>query len=65
VGSVSNNNGPIRWGSISGESVVKQYIINYWEDGGKYTMVIGSTDFAELNKILKNRFNRFTIDVIE
>jgi hypothetical protein len=43
---------------------MKQYRIQYWEDGGKYTMVISASDAHDLRESLKNRYNRFTMEEI-
>jgi hypothetical protein len=43
---------------------MKQYIINYWECGNKYSMVIGSTSYDGLRDMLKNSYDRFTMEEI-
>ena len=43
---------------------MKQYRIQYWEDGGKYTTVISASDAHDLRESLKNRYNRFTMEEI-
>ena len=40
------------------------YRIHYWEDGGKYTTVISASDYESLRKMLKKRYNRFTIEEV-
>ena len=40
------------------------YRIQYWEDGGKYTTVISASDYESLRKMLKKRYNRFTIEEV-
>ena len=41
-----------------------QYRIQYWEDGGKYTTVISASNPDSLRKMLKKRYNRFTMEEI-
>jgi len=65
VGNVPNNNSRFSRGGILGESVMKQYRIQYWEDGGKYTTVIGTNNYESLRNSLKKRYNRFTIEEIK
>lgn len=43
---------------------MKQYRIQYWEDGGKYTTVISASNYDSLRKMLKKRYNRFTMEEI-
>jgi hypothetical protein len=43
---------------------MKQYIVNYWEDGNKYSMVIGSTSYDGLRDMLKSSYDRFTMEEI-
>ena len=40
------------------------YRIQYWEDGNKYTTVISASDYDSLREMLKNRYNRFTIEEV-
>lgn len=40
------------------------YRIQYWEDGGKYTTVISASDYESLREMLKDRYNRFTIEEV-
>lgn len=40
------------------------YRIQYWEDGSKYTTVISASDYESLRKMLKKRYNRFTIEEV-
>lgn len=49
---------------LAGGRTMKQYRIQYWEDGGKYTMVISASDAHDLRESLKNRYNRFTMEEI-
>jgi hypothetical protein len=43
---------------------MKEYIVNYWDDGGKYTMVVGSTSLQALRDMCKQQWNRFTVEEV-
>lgn len=43
---------------------MKQYRIQYWEDGGKYTKVISASNANALRESLKQQYNRFTMEEI-
>lgn len=41
-----------------------QYRVHYWEDGNKYTTVIGSTSYDTLRQMLKQQYDRFTVEEV-
>lgn len=43
---------------------MKQYRIQYWEDGGVYTTVISASNETALRDSLKQQYNRFTMEEI-
>jgi hypothetical protein len=43
---------------------MKSYRINYWEDGCKYTTVISASNYDSLRTMLKNSYDRFTMEEI-
>lgn len=40
---------------------MKQYLITVWEDGGKYSYLMGTTDIEDYKKTLKRNYDRFTV----
>lgn len=42
-----------------------QYRIHFWQDGCKFTTVIGASNYDSLRKMLKKRYNRFKVEVID
>lgn len=41
-----------------------QYRIYFWQDGCKFCTVIGTNNYESLRKMLKKRYNRFTIEEV-
>ena len=44
---------------------LNNYRVKYWEHGHQYTTVIGTNNYDSLRKMLKKRYNRFTIEEIK
>ena len=44
--------------------MLNQYRIHFWQDGCKYTTVIGTNNEKSLWSSLKKRYNRFTMEAI-
>lgn len=42
-----------------------QYRIRYWEGGREYTMVVGASNYNSLREALKNKYNKFKMELIE
>jgi hypothetical protein len=40
---------------------MQQYLITVWEDGGKYSYVMGTNNIDSVKKDLNKRYNRYTV----
>lgn len=40
---------------------MQQYLITVWEDGHKYSYLMGTTDIKAYKKTLKDLYNRYTV----
>lgn len=40
---------------------MKQYLITVWEDGGKYSYLMGTTNIEDYKNTLKKQYDRFTV----
>ena len=41
-----------------------EYRISYWEGGDQYTTIIGSTSYEALRQMLKQQYDRFTMEEV-
>lgn len=44
--------------------MLNQYRIYFWQDGCKYTTIIGTNNYESLREMCKKRWNRFTVEEI-
>ena len=40
---------------------MQQYLITVWDDGKKYSYVMGTTNIADYKKTLNKQYNRYTV----
>ena len=59
-----SNAWPVYLCRLAGGCAMKSYRIQYWEDGCKFTTVISASNYDSLRKMLKKRYNRFTMEEI-
>lgn len=41
---------------------MQQYLITVWEDGQKYSYLMGTTDIKAYKKTLNELYNRYTVE---